>query len=1122
MTLIQPVFCDEASILQCFNRQPGVLQTAFHNERERILAQLPPQYPGSGVVGWFVCAITKVPRPVQVLSPYDVPPGPWRRAWMEAFVKWQRQQQQSSNNPAPSTPGATTSRSMPLLLYLLDGGDGAGDDSHGGDNTNIRRSNSPKAVSDTSSDNTYSCITLETFGKFVSYEEGRARGYDQIPKHIQQKLIHEEALTDADQRQLQALRTMVQAHDDADQGGRKLPFGRPPPDDELFTLVPVSALQQRPPPIVPTGNNNLNGTTTTIATATANDHGQHPQPPPDGVPTIGTRVSVGYRHRHGATQRREGTVREHRGDFARIAFVDDDYDEWIPLWKNPAYEIRGIGAEAALRRVSVVESGKKGQGAAASRNTSSDPPPAGAATKTTQDASIMRTTTTEPNARQSTSTATLANNNTVASTQHPIESTTTTTTKEGISLMEDSASSTTTPTTKPSAAAMAVSSMRHSTEPVQDPPESNDQSRPTTAQTIATTAPPPGGEKMGAPAPARIGGAGKVVGEAPQEPPVGDTRQQQLAQPASKNCNKQQQPPAWRGQPIVEEMHASRKVSSKGSNFLDHHKESAAANQAVSSPIVVSKQRQVLANGCVKSVVPPVLTAADGSFVRPYFLEGHFWNSQEGVWVPLPPSSAAGSKKRNKSSSGAAKITEKKEKTLSSKKRSNSTSSSGDAQAPAKEAPKKKPKPKRPKDHPKKSIAAYNFFFKDERERIYKIVQAEDGTIANNNNNPESEEYISPEKKQTLKFENGKVRNKEVTKLVGERWRKLDTARRAHYAELAAADKERYSKEMVIYRDKLALSHASANADSSSPSGAKKREPPSGPPQQPCKRQKAAAKANDGSADIVGASTASISKSASMIRDQALVSEQPEPCAPLKPSAAAAAAATTTTQPSANDAGRKAVNKSSPTRPVSEETLPPLSLKQEAGSSSPSNTSLEKGSDILKLKASLESELDNVNNADAALRCFQILRSLFDIRFDDEVKASGICFVIKKLKNDENHPTLGNLAKRVRVCWIADRETEQWKEALDKLADCETEQTNEVLDHALARVKNKVAAFYFYLEKNSFLVTELMGRLRLRRLVKVTEVLFQQRKHVDLFPEVARATLEFLDGLKVLMTDAGD
>ena len=790
-------------------------------------------------------------------------------------------------------------------------------------------------------------------------------------------------------------------------------------------------------------------------------------------------------------------MREHRGDFARIAFLENnnsnncnnsDHDEWIPIQNDPAYEIREL-VTGNVRRVSVVDSGKKGQAAAAaatttSRNSSCDTPAAGTAAQTTQDAhrSDIRTTTTTTllNARQSTSTATIANNdNTVAPTQqHPIESTTTT--KEGNSVLGDSATLTTTTTTTtnerddPSAAAMvSSSSMRHNTETAQDPPDFNDKTRPTMAKTIATTG-PPSGEKTGAAPSAPTGGAGKVAGEAPQEPPVGATRQQ--AQPASTDG-------------------IATTVTT-------------AANQAVSSPLLVSKKRQVLANGWVKSVVPSVLTKADGSFVRPYYLEGHFWNSHIGVWVPLPPLSAAGSKKRSKSSSGAAKITEKKEKTLSSKKRSNSTSSSGDAPLPAKKAAKKKPKTKKPKDEPKGFVSAYNFFFKEERERIVKIVQAEDGAISDNKN-PESEDYISPEMKQTLKCENGKVRHQEVVKLVGERWRKLNAARHAHYSELAAADKERYRKEMAIYLDKLALGHATANSDSSSPSGAKKREPSSEPP-QPCKRQKAAAKANDGSAAIVGASTASISNE-SMIRNPALVSAEAEPCAPLKPSDAAAATMTTT-QPSANYATQKVANKSSPTRPVSEESLPPLSLlKQEAGSAS-SNNSSEKGFDILKLKASLESELDNVNNADAALRCFQILRSLLDIRFDEEVKASGICCVIKKLKNDKNHPTLGNLAKRVRVYWIADRETEQWKEALDKLVDCETEQTKEVSDKALAKVKNKVAAFSLYLQKNSFLVTALIGRLRLRRLVKVTEVLFQQRKHVD----------KSLDALKKLMNDAGD
>ena len=127
----------------------GLSQRTRPRSRAAAVVSRVPRERRRGVVG---CLDSKRGRPVQVLSPYDVPPGPWRRAWMEAFVKWQKQQQQ--HNPVTSSTSTSSSSSMPLLLYWLDGGgDGDGEDSQHGktiDNTNIR--NPPKAVSDSSSD----------------------------------------------------------------------------------------------------------------------------------------------------------------------------------------------------------------------------------------------------------------------------------------------------------------------------------------------------------------------------------------------------------------------------------------------------------------------------------------------------------------------------------------------------------------------------------------------------------------------------------------------------------------------------------------------------------------------------------------------------------------------------------------------------------------------------------------------------------------------------------------------------------------------------------------------------------------------------------------------------------
>lgn len=109
----------------------------------------------------------------------------------------------------------------------------------------------------------------------------------------------------------------------------------------------------------------------------------------------------------------------------------------------------------------------------------------------------------------------------------------------------------------------------------------------------------------------------------------------------------------------------------------------------------------------------------------------------------------------------------------------------------------KRPTKKKPKDKPKRPLSAYNYFFKEEREKILRIVLAEDPTKAPND--PESEDYLNEETIARLRKEGGKVSFEEMGKLIGQRWKNIDPDRLAKYSEMASEDTERYKKEMQSY-----------------------------------------------------------------------------------------------------------------------------------------------------------------------------------------------------------------------------------------------------------------------------------------------------------------------------------
>lgn len=109
----------------------------------------------------------------------------------------------------------------------------------------------------------------------------------------------------------------------------------------------------------------------------------------------------------------------------------------------------------------------------------------------------------------------------------------------------------------------------------------------------------------------------------------------------------------------------------------------------------------------------------------------------------------------------------------------------------------KRPTKKKPKDKPKRPLSAYNFFFKEEREKIIKVVLAEDPSAVKQD--PDDDGFLDAETIGRLKKEGGKVSFEEMGKIIGQRWKNIDPDRLSKYSELAAVDTERYKTEMQAY-----------------------------------------------------------------------------------------------------------------------------------------------------------------------------------------------------------------------------------------------------------------------------------------------------------------------------------
>ena len=144
---------------------------AFEKEREKILKDLPQSIKDMfGTVGFAPDdeddENADVVRPILVMNPYDVPPKPVRDVyWFDLYSKAKR------------------TKKLGKLAYLV---------YHYG------------------ADDPDDCYSFLEHDEFISYEDGRAKGYDVLPTHLQSKLDAGETLTEDEQTKVRGIQELTE------------------------------------------------------------------------------------------------------------------------------------------------------------------------------------------------------------------------------------------------------------------------------------------------------------------------------------------------------------------------------------------------------------------------------------------------------------------------------------------------------------------------------------------------------------------------------------------------------------------------------------------------------------------------------------------------------------------------------------------------------------------------------------------------------------------------------------------------------------------------------------------------------------------------------------------------
>lgn len=153
----------------------------------------------------------------------------------------------------------------------------------------------------------------------------------------------------------------------------------------------------------------------------------------------------------------------------------------------------------------------------------------------------------------------------------------------------------------------------------------------------------------------------------------------------------------------------------------------------------------------------------------------------------------------NTSSKNAASLLDTPDSPM--QKEDDPSKSGGSLDSPSGSSNKKTPRKKRkkkPKDCPRRPLSAYNFFFKDERKKILDAIpyskarkKSEDDKVR--------ESITWPGKKRPP---HGKIGFENLAKVIGERWKHVDSTRLKYYKDLATKDLQRYAEEMRLYEEK--------------------------------------------------------------------------------------------------------------------------------------------------------------------------------------------------------------------------------------------------------------------------------------------------------------------------------